>query len=52
VTDLWPLIFGAIFMAFVIFAPQGIWGMLTRRVGAKPEAPDAGGGKEASGAAT
>jgi branched-chain amino acid transport system permease protein len=52
VTDLWPLIFGAIFMAFVIFAPQGIWGMLTRRGGAKPEAPDADGGKEASGAAT
>jgi branched-chain amino acid transport system permease protein len=52
VTDLWPLIFGAIFMAFVIFAPQGIWGMLTRRAGAKPAAPDADGGKEASGAAT
>jgi branched-chain amino acid transport system permease protein len=52
VTDLWPLIFGAIFMAFVIFAPQGIWGMLTRRVGAQPQAPDADGGKEASGAAT
>jgi branched-chain amino acid transport system permease protein len=50
VTDLWPLIFGAIFMAFVIFAPQGIWGMLTRRIGGKREAPDAG--KEASGAAT
>ena len=52
VTDLWPLIFGAIFMAFVIFAPQGIWGMLTRRIGAKGETPDADGGKEASGAAT
>jgi branched-chain amino acid transport system permease protein len=52
VTDLWPLIFGAIFMAFVMFAPQGIWGMLTRRIGGKREAPDAGGGKEASGAAT
>jgi branched-chain amino acid transport system permease protein len=50
VTDLWPLIFGAIFMAFVMFAPQGIWGMLTRRIGGKREAPDAG--KEASGAAT
>src|SRR5215471_1012738 len=32
VTDLWPLIFGAIFMAFVIFAPQGIWGILTSRL--------------------
>jgi branched-chain amino acid transport system permease protein len=52
VTDLWPLIFGTIFMAFVIFAPQGIWGMLTRRIGAKGETPDADGGKEASGAAT
>jgi branched-chain amino acid transport system permease protein len=52
VTDLWPLIFGAIFMAFVMFAPQGIWGMLTRRIGGERGAPDAGGGKEASGAAT
>jgi branched-chain amino acid transport system permease protein len=52
VTDLWPLIFGTIFMAFVIFAPQGIWGMLTRRIGTKREAPAADGGKEASGAAT
>jgi branched-chain amino acid transport system permease protein len=52
VTDLWPLIFGAIFMAFVMFAPQGIWGMLTRRIGGKREVPDADGGKEASGAAT
>ena len=31
VTDLWPLIFGTIFMAFVMFAPQGIWGILTSR---------------------
>jgi branched-chain amino acid transport system permease protein len=30
VTDLWPLAFGAIFMAFVLFAPQGIWGFLAR----------------------
>jgi len=30
VTDLWPLVFGAIFMAFVLFAPQGIWGFLAR----------------------
>ncbi len=31
VTDLWPLIFGSIFIAFVMFAPQGIWGILTSR---------------------
>ena len=31
VTDLWPLIFGSIFIAFVMFAPQGIWGILTGR---------------------
>jgi branched-chain amino acid transport system permease protein len=28
-TDVWPLIFGAIFIFFVLFAPQGIWGLLT-----------------------
>jgi branched-chain amino acid transport system permease protein len=27
-TDVWPLIFGAIFIFFVLFAPQGIWGLL------------------------
>jgi branched-chain amino acid transport system permease protein len=32
VTDLWPLIFGAVFIAFVMLAPQGIWGLLTRRL--------------------
>jgi len=30
VTDLWPLVFGSIFMAFVLLAPQGIWGFLAR----------------------
>ena len=30
VTDLWPLAFGTIFMAFVLLAPQGIWGFLAR----------------------
>jgi branched-chain amino acid transport system permease protein len=30
VTDLWPLVFGSIFMAFVLFAPQGLWGFLAR----------------------
>ena len=31
VTDLWPLIFGSVFIAFVMLAPQGIWGILTAR---------------------
>ncbi len=31
VTDLWPLIFGSIFIAFVMFFPQGILGLLQRR---------------------
>ena len=52
VTDLWPLIFGTIFMAFVMFAPQGIWGILTSRFRSKPAAPNSDGGKEAPGAAT
>jgi branched-chain amino acid transport system permease protein len=30
VTELWPLIFGSIFMAFVLLAPQGIWGLVRR----------------------
>jgi len=30
VTDLWPLVFGSIFMAFVLLAPRGIWGFLAR----------------------
>src|SRR5438128_7212735 len=30
VTDLLPLIFGSVFMAFVLFAPQGIWGLLRK----------------------
>ena len=39
VPDLWPLIFGSVFIAFVMFAPEGIWGILTARFKAKPEAP-------------
>jgi len=31
VTDLWPLIFGSTFIAFVMFFPQGILGLLRRR---------------------
>ena len=36
-TDSWALFFGAIFICFVLFAPQGIWGLATagaRRWGA------------------
>jgi branched-chain amino acid transport system permease protein len=28
-TDVWPLIFGAIFIFFVICVPTGVWGLLT-----------------------
>lgn len=51
VTDLWPLIFGSIFIAFVMFAPQGIWGILTSRFKAPPQAPGSTGGRETSDAA-
>jgi branched-chain amino acid transport system permease protein len=50
-TDLWPLIFGSIFMVFVMFAPQGIWGLLTSRCKAAHELPSAGTGSETSDAA-
>jgi branched-chain amino acid transport system permease protein len=52
VTDLWPLIFGTIFILFVMFAPQGIWGILTSRWRGRREPPAPASGKEASGAAT
>src|SRR4029077_3235924 len=32
-TEAWALFFGLIFIAFVIFAPEGIWGLLTARFG-------------------
>jgi branched-chain amino acid transport system permease protein len=32
-TESWALFFGLIFIAFVIFAPEGIWGLLTLRFG-------------------
>jgi branched-chain amino acid transport system permease protein len=51
VTDLWPLIFGSIFMAFVMFAPEGIWGLLTSRFKGEPELPRAGASGETSDAA-
>lgn len=31
ITDVWPLIFGSVFIAFVMFAPQGIWGLVIGR---------------------
>jgi branched-chain amino acid transport system permease protein len=33
-TESWSLFFGLIFIGFVIFAPQGIWGLLNRRASA------------------
>jgi branched-chain amino acid transport system permease protein len=43
VTDLWPLVFGSIFIGFVILAPEGIWGLLTSRVAAGLPRRNAGG---------
>ncbi len=43
-TDSWALFFGLLFIAFVLFAPEGIWGLLTSRL-VRPKAraatPDA-----------
>jgi branched-chain amino acid transport system permease protein len=47
-TNSWPLIFGTIFIAFVMFAPQGIWGLLTRRFGRSSVAASAVRTEEAS----
>jgi branched-chain amino acid transport system permease protein len=30
-TEAWALYFGLIFIAFVLFAPHGIWGLATGR---------------------
>jgi branched-chain amino acid transport system permease protein len=51
VTDLWPLVFGSIFMAFVMFAPEGIWGLLTSRFKSVTGIPTAGPRDEISDAA-
>jgi branched-chain amino acid transport system permease protein len=51
VTDLWPLVFGSIFMAFVMFAPEGIWGLLTSRFKSVTGIPTAGPRDETSDAA-
>jgi branched-chain amino acid transport system permease protein len=39
-TELWPLIFGSIFIAFVMLAPEGIWGLLTKYLRGKSPARD------------
>jgi branched-chain amino acid transport system permease protein len=31
-TEAWALYFGLIFIAFVLFAPQGIWGLAATRL--------------------
>lgn len=31
-TESWPLVIGAVFMAFVIFLPKGIWGTIIERL--------------------
>jgi len=51
-TDLWPLIFGTIFIGFVMFAPQGIWGLIVRLFEKPPAAQGALAGEEASRAAS
>jgi branched-chain amino acid transport system permease protein len=32
VTDLWPLVFGLVFIVFVMVLPQGIWGLMAKRL--------------------
>jgi branched-chain amino acid transport system permease protein len=51
-TDLWPLIFGAIFIAFVMLAPEGIWGLLTRYARTQSPQPDDDADREAHRAAS
>jgi len=29
ITESWALVIGAVFMAFVLFLPRGLWGTLT-----------------------
>ena len=35
VIEAWPLVIGVLFMTFVLFLPQGIWGTLLARLGAR-----------------
>ncbi len=51
-TDLWPLIFGSTFIGFVMFAPQGIWGIVTSRFKRRPAMPQPTAGEEAPRAAS
>jgi branched-chain amino acid transport system permease protein len=37
-TESWPLVIGAIFMAFVLFLPRGIWGTLQGGLHGRPRA--------------
>jgi branched-chain amino acid transport system permease protein len=46
-TELWPLVFGTVFIAFVMLAPEGIWGLLT-----KSKRAGRGDATEANGAAS
>ena len=50
ITDLWPLIFGSLFISFVLLAPQGIFGIVAGRLRRK-ELRAPGGGEEAPDAA-
>ena len=47
ITEFWPLIFGAVFIAFVMLAPEGIWGLVRKYARARPARENA----EAPGAA-
>ena len=38
-TDSWALFFGLIFILFVLFAPQGIWGLAMRAFAVEPRPP-------------
>ena len=39
-TEAWALFFGLVFIAFVLFAPQGIWGLATVRSGGGADAAE------------
>jgi len=38
ITEYWPLIFGAVFIAFVMLAPEGIWGLVRKYARREPPA--------------
>ena len=52
VRELWPIIFGSIFIAVIIYAPQGIAGMINERWTRRTENASAQSGKEAPHAAS